>query len=58
MTEPDANKRIAKLYRQIMAICAARWRIIRSDPAEHKRAAGLLERAKYYRIQAQIFSTL
>jgi hypothetical protein len=53
---PTANQRIAKLYRDIMRCYAIRWRIIGLDPVEHERAAGQLERARYCRLQAQIFA--
>ena len=56
MIANQANARIVKLYRELMRIYMIRWRIIRGDPAEAARAAGLLERAKYCRIQAQIFA--
>ena len=52
----QANARIVRLYRDLMRWYSKRWRIIGLDPIEHKRAAQLLERATYCRIQAQIFA--
>jgi len=56
MITNQANARIVRLYRDLMRWYAKRWRIIGLDPVEHDRAAGLLERARYCRLQAQIFA--
>jgi len=54
----NPNQRIARLYRELMWCYSHRWKVIRGYPADSAQAARLLERARYCRLQAQIFSTL
>ena len=56
MNDP-VNQRIARLYRDIMRCYAVRWKIIRLDDHERRRAA-VLERAKYCWWQAHTYALL
>jgi hypothetical protein len=56
--DQSINRRLARVYRELMTIAAHRWRLACRGPGEEAHAAKMLERAVYYRIQAQIYAGL